>query len=74
MATVALTAVTTPDPGPDPGPRAAAWRAPSVTLDRRRRYDAILARAARLEGLFPCTPAEYAQAAGVTAVLEASRR
>lgn len=68
MPTIALTSVTNPDPGPG----AAAWQVPLVTPDRRRRYEAALAAAAALEGMFPCAPAEYAEAAGVAAVLEAS--
>lgn len=47
---------------------------PLVSPDQRARYDTALELAAALEGLFPVTPAEYAEAAGVAAVLEASRR
>ena len=45
---------------------------PLVTPAHRSRYNTALAAAAALEGLFPLTPAEYAEAAGVAAIFDAS--
>lgn len=65
MASVAPTAVRKPDRRHD--------TIPLATEDQRRYYDQILKRAAAIEGLFPVTPAGYAQAAGVAAGSGASR-
>ena len=62
MQIVALPAVKTPDP------------VPLVSPAQQSRYETALAAAAALEALFPLSPAEYAQAAGVDAILKASRR
>lgn len=62
MLTLAPGTVRKPNRRPDAIPPVSAERA---------RYDALLELAAAAEGLFPPTPAEYAQSAGVSAALEA---
>lgn len=65
MPTIAPGSVRKPNRRPDAIP------VPLVTPADRAYYDAQLEVAAAVEGLFPPSPAEYAEAAGVSAVLEA---
>lgn len=67
MLSLALVTVKKPNRRPDAIP------VPLVPAADRARYDTVLAAAAAVEGLFPRTPAEYAEAAGVAAILEASQ-